>query len=1378
MLVYGGMAVLLARSAFAADTIAPLRVKAPHYELHVFERGHFAIRVGGVWLPGCVCLVLNPSLEQYDPSDLRRITACKERTEDATRITLKGQLAEVLEFTETIVCTDTRVDFTFTVTALADLRDRNLRLIAGPEATKLQGVPFVVRTVAGTQVGTFPPPTDLALTDVQSITWRGIAKRDVEFSFREAAWSRVNLGRERIGYEAGVFDSEPVPRGTTARVSCTLEVRPYGDVAYRREWAEVRAGFVTFDVGGMGGMLHHYRTDHGNLIQYLNLNEAQHYQSQAGRGPLPHWGGVTFEPTPTGGVVTAAGKIVNQWEERIEAQAVDERCVRTRFHAWRTLDQPQRLRLLVYLSAWMERAEQRFYLLTPDGTLTEDLNEEPLTVGLRQMETEAGLGPYRLVGEFPAGTQVHFPLRDRGEHLILTLAQPFRLATFRFGIHFRGVWFELDRKARELTLTIEHTRSHLTATVGALDLLFNDYALTATLRAGGIPLLLDVSPWEGEVTAASPTAPAWKVEPLVQSPQGVAVRGTGRLVSRWTGEVDALRLPNRTLVTFRWQRVEGGPSSSSPPERGIRIDLPIHLLGTPLAIKPPEEPWQFAVKGIRPRLGAELDLGWLSAGTELGFRPSATERVGLGLGTSAHGQLVRPSRGRAALILVAEDAEELTMTISYARLRPPLTGTRKRGQGPARSTFPPERLTVLRHRPNLTLALPADREGWEEGDLTVRSPWWEVVHAAARGGAIASVRFFYGRNENLLTEPLTTLLQVGETVLADTADSHARLRVLEARPERVVVEVRGRLLQCGTQNAGEGPGLYRGGGAVAQSIPFLHRYEYSLGQVRRTCRYDFGAGVAGVTRFEVGTMHLRSDLTEYAARRDGRDTEWGYCVFPGRPAFSQRGFAEYLAVFERGVEGLDVVQATPRWEWETAVEGAPGGAWFGLVGDAQGQPTVVLAPYARTDAPVTLRGPKEFHYYLSLPRIRPTLPRRHFLAVLHPAELTPDLASALAEAGVNGVLLSIGDRPGSFRAGGEEATRRAVATAHRCRMQVFPFQAFALLNRQVPAWQEHHEEWARMVQKNGQPEPAVYSDYGDYMCFEAAGWREYLKRGLHDLRTRYGFDGLYYDFVHPLACANPRHWPQVHEYTDGLLEMIEWTRREVSPEGIFVGHTGWVPTILFQNLCTVAAVFEEITDDQVPALCDWPANGQFVNATEKTLVSSFLNHGCLGPGEADFRPPRPEDVRAYLARCALTGLFPWLHSGNLGAVDRYDLLPAAEPYLRLFRSFRGLALERMQFADWRRQTAVLTDNPYLRAATYWRGKEAVIVLANSETPFPQQGRFRVQVRHFGWKPVAQYTLEHRPDGETLTVSAETLGREGVPVALEGYDYRVYHLLTS
>ncbi|MCD6362000.1 MAG: hypothetical protein J7M38_14175, partial [Armatimonadetes bacterium] len=550
-------------------------------------------------------------------------------------------------------------------------------------------------------------------------------------------------------------------------------------------------------------------------------------------------------------------------------------------------------------------------------------------------------------------------------------------------------------------------------------------------------------------------------------------------------------------------------------------------------------------------------------------------------------------------------------------------------------------------------------------------------------------------------------------------------------------------------------------------------FEYKSGYLRQKWDYDFGEGVAGVTRFGVVRLDVRPELDEYLARRLSRRTQRGRAIFPGAAVFEEHSCARYLCLFQRGVEGIEWLSATSVPQWRSQL-GEEGHARYTITAGerAPDAGSIVVEPWADPDNPITINGTRTFEWITGLANISPQLDRRYFITCLQAP--TEEMIRHAAYAGATVLHLSAGNYPGSFRSSDPAGSKRIVGLAHQYGMKIYPFDAHALLHRSVQEVSaEQREQWqTERLNRRGERELWVYSSYGDYMCDAAQGWRDYMKRGYARMMEEYGYDGLYYDFVHPILCYNDRHNPDSpHLSSDGILDMCEWTARQVGPDGVFSGHTGWVPTIACKNYCTVDTIYEEIGDDQVPSLGRMPEQAQFVNARPKRLVSSFLWNSCLSTGETKSRRPRPDDALAYTARCALMGVFPAPRTADV----LEDMQRAADapghPFVRLIEAARAVDLTTMEFADWRRQTAATCDNAHLRAATFWNADRALIFVANSESAREQSGALRVDTSAFGWSRGDEIAVVSVPAGKDIRIlTAQQLAGRGAHLTLAGHDF--------
>lgn len=1311
--VFTGAVVLTMCMAFApcartddgergAQSIAPLRHLTPNYELTVFSAGHFAVRVGGAWMPGCICLNVN-NTPQYRTEALADMQALASALPNGRRIVITGHLTDDVAFTETIEATPDAVALVYEVEALRDMERTNIRVTAGPELEKLAGREYRLTTAEGERSGTFPPEEPVSVSRVRAITWPDVGRRDARTVFERCVASNVRLTAEGVTYTAVAVNNEPLRAGEKVQVALRFEAIPRGDAA---SWVPRFAGAVDdlrFGVTGVAGLLHNVRTNHGSLIQYLSINEANTHQVGVGRTTGDAWGGVrVVEDTPgESALIEATGRVVNTWQERIEAGRLAPGRQVLRWHARRALDEgPRRLRVLMYVAQWLEAQRNPYVIIRPDGVVVDHDDGERLWFGMPPDESEQGLGRYRELGEFPAGTEVVVPMASRGEIMRVRLAQPMLISGFRFEIYFRGLWFQtLDDSAADVGLDITLERMP-EQRAGPLTIFTDELTHSTSLLAGGIPLLEAMELPSGEEQAL------WE----------------------WQGSESAAR----GEVTL-------------PAEGDLRLHIPDHLRGAALSIHSSGSEPLTRIDGVPLRLGAELPPIELEAGTRLEMAPTALERVGIRTERPARLKLSCDQTGVATLALrglpggarVAVDYRRVSNPTPDPIAMRPAPYAREPQPGPYGG------LEVISDRPT-------------PGDVTVRTPWWEVVHSAARGGAITSIRFTNGTSENILREPIATTL-VTDRPWTDVADAAARLRVLSASPTVAEIEARGHLRDA------DG----------AELCAFTHRYRYRPMLVRRTCSYALPAEGVACTGLAVGSMRLGSWLDEAVSRGPGPRTTWHRAVFPGPTVFEERDFSQYMCLFRRGVEGIDWLPAADLPQWRGFGTGEPGGARYAIAGAANGDPLMVIEPIAMGSDPVKIAGQVRFESYLSLPQVKRCLQRCNFVACLNTGECSQELLQLCADYGVTDIMLGAGNTPGTFKLSDEADARRAVERANALGLAIYPFDPFQLVNRRAPIW-EHHEEWGREELRDGKPELRVYSSYGDYFCPTAEGFREALKTGYARLVESCDFTGLYHDFTHPYTCWNTRHYPAPHINTDGVLDVILWDREYLGPDRVFCGHTGWTPTLLFQDLCTVTAIFEEYPAATPLPLHMTPAQGEFVNAAQMTLVSSFLARGAVGPGEEESIPPPSELVDAYLARCALVGIFPWAHSGSVGAIDSYDLPDRLRPWLRLFAIRDDADLATMQFLPWHRQTGVLIDNPYVRAATYWNTERAIIVIANSESSRQQEFTMRLLPEQFGWPADAALTVRPARD----CVGPERVGDGVFRGSLPGYGYEAWHVIRN
>jgi hypothetical protein len=255
------------------------------------------------------------------------------------------------------------------------------------------------------------------------------------------------------------------------------------------------------------------------------------------------------------------------------------------------------------------------------------------------------------------------------------------------------------------------------------------------------------------------------------------------------------------------------------------------------------------------------------------------------------------------------------------------------------------------------------------------------------------------------------------------------------------------------------------------------------------------------------------------------------------------------------------------------------------------------------------------------------------------------------------------------------------------------------LHPSTEEFQRHGETWGRKNRK-GDLKHNFYRDKGEFgaqMCLRS-GWREFLKFSVDRVLKNHALDGVYYDWNVALFCCNPLHESnndrtapaKGHWDIDELLELMEWTRRRVGPEGLIIVHNTNVPMFATENFADFVVATEwgyKKWTDRAPNLQDLPLEWSLAGARPRGVIS----YGVL-----DSESPRRLH-RLFALEALLGGVTPWPASD-----ETFQLLPLLKP-LGDIESYR--------FADWRNQAVTLSDTR-CASAVYSRPGEAYLLLAN------------------------------------------------------------------
>ena len=373
---------------------------------------------------------------------------------------------------------------------------------------------------------------------------------------------------------------------------------------------------------------------------------------------------------------------------------------------------------------------------------------------------------------------------------------------------------------------------------------------------------------------------------------------------------------------------------------------------------------------------------------------------------------------------------------------------------------------------------------------------------------------------------------------------------------------------------------------------------------------------------------------------------------------------------------------------------------------------------------VNLQGSYAFDYYLAMPILEGHAPRRWLERSFGPNRgkwLPDDEIRRNAEDGIVTMTLhndgdSNGDglfwRDGTYPPYPPEEMKKmehVLKTCHEHGIKTLPYFSNHELHQSTAAFQQHGEEWGRKPDDQGNLRPDYF--YGSHMCFKS-GWLDFFKSYVDTVLKNQAFDGIYYDWNCALYCNNPRHLGKdssgvsgdeglatyacsktAHWDVEGLLDLMEWTRERVGPEGLVTIHNTMVPMLAVENFADYVLGME------------W-GYGSLAHRraqTRRFALGMELRRGALagrhrvrqrGRERAGARPPPFSPHRSPNGHRAL----------------------ARQPQAaELFKVLQPLGdLERYQFEDWRNRAVKLPAGEDFLSAVYSRPGKAYVLLAKKQ----------------------------------------------------------------
>lgn len=646
----------------------------------------------------------------------------------------------------------------------------------------------------------------------------------------------------------------------------------------------------------------------------------------------------------------------------------------------------------------------------------------------------------------------------------------------------------------------------------------------------------------------------------------------------------------------------------------------------------------------------------------------------------------------------------------------------------ASALFPAPPAETKGHWPQKTSVLRDDASA----TLTLSTPFYAVTHDLKRGGAISKIVLMNGRASNLLVQPIETSIQIEDKSVAapysgpdslplysDLNDASPAVshRTSEAAE---IVTVRCRLLDKSGKESG---------------VTIQTTYTYRWGYIKIHKDVLFPDAPIRIKNLGVFSTSLHPSLSEYGYRNGVQERvfanlwSWRSEIIQWRKMrpgsqldnfLQTRHLPRYLVFANPGVEGLEWFMGDDLSQWDYQMTGQAGTS-FGQVSTTRNPlgVAVSLYPVSLYKGSVAVRGSYAFDYYLGLPILEghaynPWLNQR--VAINGGKWISEEEVKKWAESGVNVVTLhndgptrdGLFWRDGSYPPYPPEEMKKmdqVIDLCHKYGIKIAPYFSNHELFGTVEEYVHHGEEWKRIVDDTG---TNIDWRYGYYMCLKS-GFLDFFKLCVDRVLKNHKFDGVYYDWNLALYCNNPLHVgktsngvsgdkglgalalsPTGHWDQDELLELVEWTRRRVGPDGLVLLHNTLVPMFATENFADYIVGMEfgyNLVSESFPKLEELPLEWNFVGARSRAAISGGI-----------IAPRAPRRVHQHMA---LAGL--------LTAVAPWRATPEASTLFQLLKPLGDL--EQYRFADWR-NGAVTLDRNDCASAIYSQPGEAFVILGN------------------------------------------------------------------
>jgi hypothetical protein len=538
--------------------------------------------------------------------------------------------------------------------------------------------------------------------------------------------------------------------------------------------------------------------------------------------------------------------------------------------------------------------------------------------------------------------------------------------------------------------------------------------------------------------------------------------------------------------------------------------------------------------------------------------------------------------------------------------------------------------------------------------------------------------------------------------------------------------------------------------------PSLADYGYREGITKKEGAEPFSFGICHWSKVRAGTQFDRPLKTGYVPR--------------------------YLVLANHGIEGIEWFVSSDLWQWDFQLTGQPGNGLCGVCPSLD-PPGVAVSVYPLNlpQGSIAVKGTYTFDYYIGMPVLEGHANKPWLHSTFNRNKgnwLTEEEIKELAESGIKTVHChNDGDyyndglfwRDGSYPPYPPEDMKKfdkVIETCHRYGIKVATYFSNKELHSGTEPFKKHSQEWARK-DNQGNIRYNYFregSEFGVQMCLKS-GWLEFLKYSVDRVLKNHHLDGVYYDWNVALFCNNPLHLGKDadtastnkvrqapskpfagHWDIDELIELMEWTRQRVGPDGLIIVHNTRVPMFVTENFANYVVAMEwgyEKWSKSVPKLQELPMEWDFVGARSR---------GVIGYGLIE--PNAPRRLHKLLAlETLLTGVTPW---------------PASPEAVELYKILRPLGnIEQYKFEDWRNKVVTIRDDS-CASAVYSRAGEAYILLGNLDVQ-PKKITCIINPRNLPY-PLSSVSLVEIPDGDksiNLDINKFTGNGENIALPADG-----------